>query len=338
MQVHVEPTLLERTVFHATRVDDLLADEYQRAFAGCYREAPGERRDQAFVELHERWFERLGLRARVTDRLSEFPNIASRVSRFALVDARARTRSGAELFGKDGRFALVLAVTPALLLHIPVFDAFARFELQHIEDMLDPDFGYDLSRKPGGTNAAAANLAHDRFVILWAMSVDARIHHVASSADQSRQTRYREFVRAFRAPDTDAIQSAFQQQWVQLGRARPTHAQLIEWAENGIPGLRQDRYGCTEEGLPTPGARCPLCGFPTFDWAENTGRSEFLIETIQQDFPTWTPQQPICRRCEEVYRDRARRASVGASVLSDSVGTSRASCNAQGVRDVSSVH
>jgi len=313
MHVFVEPALLERTVFHATRADTKLATDYQRAFARCYSEAPGERRDMAFADLHERWFDKLGLRDRILERLSEFPNITGKISRFVAVDARARARSGAELFGKEAHFALVLAITPSLLLDTATFDAWARFELQHIEDMLDPDFGYDVACRPGGTNSAKANLAHDRFVILWAMSIDARLHRDGAPTDHARRTRYQEFVRAFRVPDADATRAVFLDRWDRLRTEPPKHASLVEWAENGIPGLRQDPNSCGDACLPTPGAKCSLCGFSTFDWAGPVLGPDALVNVIQSDFPAWTPHQPICRRCEEVYRDRNKPAGLAAA-------------------------
>ena len=320
MHVFVEPALLERTVFHATRADGDLADAYQRAFAGCYREAAGELRDKAFAALHEQWFDRLGLRKRLLDCLGEFPNITRRISRFVAVDARARTRSGAELFGKDDRLALVLALTPAQLLDVSAFVEWARFELQHIEDMLSPAFGYDAARRPGGTGPAQANLAHDRFVILWAISVDARLHNCNASTDRAQQARYREFVRAFRVPDTETTQVVFQDHWVQFRKAAPTHASLVEWAAQGLPGLRQDPASCTDKHGPTPGGRCSLCGFSTFDWAGPSIGLESVVTAIQSDFPSWTPRQPICRRCEEVYRGSKRSSPDAAAASLHGIG------------------
>lgn len=321
MHVFVEPALLERTVFHATRAHGEHADAYQRAFAGCYREPAGERRDTAFAALHEEWFDRLGLRRRLLDCLEEFPNINHRIGRFVAVDARARNRSGAELFGKDARFALVLALTPAQLLDVAAFLEWARFELQHIEDMLNPAFGYVAAHRPGGTGPAQVNLAHDRFVILWAISVDARLHPCSASTDGARQARYREFVRAFRVPDNENTKRVFQEHWVQFRKAAPAHASLVVWAEHGLPGLRQDPAACADKGSPTPGGRCSLCGFSTFDWAGPSIGPESVVKAIQSDFPAWTPRQPICRRCEEVYRGSKRSSPDPAAASLHEIGT-----------------
>lgn len=320
MHVTVEPSLLEQAVFHATRADGELAEAYQRAFAGCYREAAGERRDQAFAALHEEWFDRLGLRKRLLDCLSEFPNINHRISRFVAVDARARNRSGAELFGKDSRFALVLALTPAQLLDVAAFVEWARFELQHIEDMLNPEFGYDAAHRPGGTGPAQANLAHDRFVILWAISVDGRLHPCSASTDRAQQARYREFVRAFRVPDNETTHRVFQDHWVQFRKSPPTHASLVDWAEHGLPGLGHDASACADKGSPAPGGRCLLCGFSTFDWADPSIGPEVVVTAIQSDFPGWTPRQPICRRCEEVYRGSKRSSPMAAAASLHEIG------------------
>ncbi len=314
MHLAIEPELVERTVFLATRADPQRCRDYQRAFAESYGEPPGERRDQAFAALHNRWFDELGLRRRLLDRLHEFPIMESRINRFAVVDARSRSRSGAELFGKPASYALVLALTPSLLLDGPAFDAWARFELQHIEDMLDPAFGYDAARQPGGTTAAKANLVHDRFVILWALSIDARLSRRSPGSPNVSQTRFGEIVRAFRLPDTAETRAAYQACWSRLSNWLPGYAELLTWATSGIPD-----FGLTcsfdepGEYKPVPGARCPLCGFTTFDWADSAAESAGITEAIRADYPTWRPRQPICRRCDEVYRDRKRAVSAAAA-------------------------
>lgn len=314
MQVSIEPALLERTVFHGTRADPELAEAYQREFAGCYREAAGERRDRLFAALHERWFDRLGLRKRLLDPVEEFPNITRRINRFVAVDARARTRSGAELFGREDRLALVLALTPGLLLKASVFEEWARFELQHIEDMLNPSFGYDVDLRPGGASPARANLAHDRFNVLWALSIDARLHPCSASADQVQQTRYKEFLRAFQLPDTQKTRDEFQVQWDEFRRTMPTHALLVKWAERGVPGLRHEPEDSVSH-MPPPGGRCALCGFSTFDWASLADATDVVVGLIQSDFPAWTPDQAICKRCDEIYRDRLRSSRAMAASI-----------------------
>lgn len=311
MHLAIEPELVERTVFHATRADPKLGRDYQRSFAACYSEPPGERRDQAFAALHDRWFEELGFRRRLLDRLHEFPNTQSRINRFAVVDARSRSRSGAELFGKPASYALVLALTPSLLLDGPAFDAWARFELQHIEDMLDPAFEYDAARQPGGGTAAKANLMHDRFVILWALSIDARWNTQTHDLSAKTQTRYREFVRAFRLHDSGKAREAFLNLWNRLGSEKPTHKQLVDWAQSGFTELSQDGSGDpVSDSGPVPGAKCPLCGFTTFDWADAKADVTGVAEAIRADFPAWEAHQPICRRCDEVYSHKVRAASV----------------------------
>lgn len=321
MHMSVEPSLLEQTVLHATRADSELAGVYQREFAGCYREEAGERRDRAFAALHEAWFDRLGFRKRLLDCLDEFPNINHRISRFVAVDARARNRSGAELFGKHERYVLVLALTAAQLLDVAKFVDWARFELQHIEDMLNPAFGYDAAKRPGGSGPAQANLAHDRFVILWAIAVDARLHLRSECTGGAQQVRYREFVRAFRLQDNETTRRVFHDCWVQFRTAVPTHATLVQWSEQGPLGLRQDMSACAEGNGPTPGGRCVLCGFSTFDWADSPVDSEAVVAAVQTGFPTWTPQQPICKRCEEVYRGSKRASPNAAAAVSHGVGT-----------------
>jgi hypothetical protein len=53
---------------------------------------------------------------------------------------------------------------------------------------------------------------------------------------------------------------------------------------------------------PLPGARCPLCGFPTYVWSAPLELK--VVSMVQIDFPTWQPEAGVCDRCAELYRMR----------------------------------
>jgi hypothetical protein len=58
-----------------------------------------------------------------------------------------------------------------------------------------------------------------------------------------------------------------------------------------------------QSGLgPRPGAPCPLCGFPTFAWAAETGLAGPTASAIRSEFPLWTIAQGACARCADIYR------------------------------------
>ncbi|MFO0972101.1 MAG: hypothetical protein U1A27_01505 [Phycisphaerae bacterium] len=162
-RVLVDPKFVERLVFTATRADPRLQRDYLRAFAACHAgDGDAEARDAAFRALHAQWFERLGLPARIAARLAECPRISAEVGRVAVAQAHGATAQTAELFGQPGRYTVALAVTAATLLDEAVFDYWARHELLHVEDLLDPEFGHDprarLRQRAGGDRPRARAL------------------------------------------------------------------------------------------------------------------------------------------------------------------------------------
>lgn len=213
----------------------------------------------------------------------------------------------AELFGSPGRYTVVIAVAPAILLDRPAFEYWARHEFLHIDDMLDPAFKYDVAKRPAGATAAARNLAQDRYAVLWAVSVDARLMKRGAAPADVRNTRLNEWMRAFAMREPDSATRAFDRIWEQCRDVVPNHHTLLEWAQRGLPGTGVDAQSTQDP--PTAGAACPLCGFPTFAWAECSKR-ERAIEAICVDFPNWNPDQGLCDRCAEIYQ-----ASAGSSQI-----------------------
>ena len=56
---------------------------------------------------------------------------------------------------------------------------------------------------------------------------------------------------------------------------------------------------------PSPGGPCPLCGFPTFAWADPLKLNEKVLAAVRREFPNWLPHHGVCGRCCAVYRNRA---------------------------------
>jgi hypothetical protein len=308
MQLSVEPTLLERAVFRATRTDARLTDEYQRAFSGCYREPPGDRRDQAFTEMHERWFDQLGLRGRILERVRLFSHVTAEVRRIVIADARSRRRASVELFGKPGSHAVVIALTPELLLDATAFDYWARFELQHVEDMLDPEFCYDARALPSESDGAANSRMRDRFALLWAVIIDARLAGLPTAPCALRDRRGGELRCAF-GLHAAAAQAALDRLWsLSDPAARPNHPTLLAWARDGLPHCESTAAdGNGSDLVPQSGAACPLCRFSTFDWLDSAELDEDVVSFIRAEFPAWKRADGICGRCAELYRSRRQQ-------------------------------
>ncbi len=173
--------------------------------------------------------------------------------------------------------------------------------------MLDPAFAYDRSAPPDASSAAAETRTRDRYALLWAITIDARLAALPTAPPGLRDRRRNELARGFKLNEPAACDAAMERLWPASSAAvRPAHAMLLQCSRTGIAGgeVAADRSPTTN-GAPTPGSRCPLCRFPTFDWADAAVMSEGLRSTIQADFPAWTLDAGLCGRCAELYRARA---------------------------------
>lgn len=313
MDLAVQPNLVERTVFEAARQDDTIRPHYERQFAECYDYREGDQRDRAFAKLHERWFDDLGLRDLIAQLVSEFPHFRDQVGRLMVTQAPSPKTQTAELFGSPGQYTVVIAVAPAMLLDRPAFEYWARHEFMHIDDMLDPAFGYAADKRPAGVTTAARNLAQDRYAVLWAVSVDARLMQRGLVPTGVREKRQAEVQRAFAQHNAESPGYSFEHLWEQSMCCVPNHRRLLEWAEHGLGEFgvgSASTSGASDR--PHLGGPCPLCGFPTFDWAEYS-ENEQVFEAVRRDFPEWTPARGLCGRCAEVYRGCADSAQVAQS-------------------------
>lgn len=308
MLLAFQPQLVERTVFEAARRDEMIRREYERQFTACYDHRDEFRRDQAFASLHQQWFEDLGLRNRFLRLIEECPHASREVRRCMVTQAPAPSAQACELFGSPGKYSVVLAVAPATLLNEAAFEYWLRHELMHVEDMLDPPFGYEISRRPRGASAALRNLNQDRYAVLWALCVDARLARSNLLPPGVRERRRAELVRAFALDDDEPASRVFDQLWQNARTDMPNHCTLIEWAEGGLPGI-DVRPSAASSSVTAPcGGACSLCGFRTFEWAANSQFHPHLCEVIVADFPDWSAEHPVCARCAEVYDAIAKSA------------------------------
>jgi len=299
MFLMVQPDFVERAVFEAVRSDAALSRVYHREFARCYGEPDDVRRDLAFREMHERWFEQLGLRKRVFAIIDEFQHVSRNVSRLVMTPASGRGGRSAELFGAPGRYSVVLTMAVATLLDESAFSYWARHELMHVDDMLDPSFCYDSTARTDGPSPTARSVVRDRYALLWAMSIDARLLLFGKATNAVVDRRRDEFGRAFGIQESTVLDGLFNRLWAQLRQERPTNPELLSWASGDLPGLAVTE--CETTHAPVPGSACPICKFSTFDWAD-TEEQIFVSELLADDFPDWRPIEGMCRRCDEIYR------------------------------------
>jgi hypothetical protein len=291
MKIVIEPNFAERTVFTAVR-GSLHERKYAAAFAAGHEVADPAGREAAFQALHAEWFDKLGFRARLLRWIGEFPSVASGVEQFAWREARQRQSAGMELYGATGRYAVLATMPVRLWLAEDELNYWMRFELTHLADLLDPPFRFDKALVVQGPTPAAQNLARDRYAVLWAVSVDARLEQRHGPGPGVRQRRERELARAFGLPDPAAAAALAGALWSRWSHDRPDHPTLIAWASEGIPQLDGDVAAASRRAA-RPGDPCPRCGFATYAWADSGEMCQRCAE-LGQSVPAATAASEVC--------------------------------------------
>ncbi len=249
-----------------------------------------DERNAAFFRLHLEWFREWGLEQWLLRTLEEFPLLSGALDVLAFRKARGKSDEGAELYvnpetGRSGvvamsveRFASEREMTP-----------FLRHELTHLQDMVDPAFGYARELAAGQT-ASQQRLTRERYRVLWDVSIDGRLLNGGRASIATRDQRWAEFDRAYSFWPESRRQAVFDSLW--NGRA-PSHQQLLIHA--------CDPRGLQSAQQPLPGAPCPLCGFSTFEWADCREMKAESLAAIGAQYPDWTAEQGACQRCVEVF-------------------------------------
>lgn len=296
--IEYEPRFVEEAVLLALR-DHAEEGVFRAARDRPYEIPDAEARDAAFRRLHVAWFERLGLARPIQRALGEQPLIGGETRTCVVAYAASSRQEGAELFVRppgDGgseaeRRAVVVRLTPHMLLTPTRLLELLRHELLHIADMLDPRFGYGprLPAPEGG--AGFGPLMKDRYRVLWDAYVDGRLARLGRARREVRADRLDEFRRAFPmlGERTEELFDRF------FTVAPLRHAELVAFALE--PGASR--------GGPRAG-RCPLCGFPTHAFEPEPGRLPRAVrEQIRSDFPEWDAAAGLCLQCADLYRSRS---------------------------------
>jgi hypothetical protein len=286
--IEVDPALVEESVLLASEAaPPPIRHDYRRERDALYEIADSEKREAAFRELDSRWFGRLGLGTPLLRLVREFDSVLARVSRCIVLLAGRSRDEGADLHDSRGAMpALAVKLTPQSLLSFEKIAPVVRGELLHVEDMLDPAFGYQRELPAAEEGAVYEKLLRDRYRVLWNTSVDGRLAARGQLAKGGEARRRQEFLATFSMLDAEA-EAHFERLFY---GSRPSHSELLSFA-----GSVEGRAA----------GRCPLCRFPT---ARFRGEGEPLDarveEAIRRDFPSWNPSQGICMQCADLYEAR----------------------------------
>lgn len=268
---------------HARHSGDVALVRHYHALADpLYDKTPQDDREQVFARFHTAWFFERGWTQLFAETWNEFPELETRAPHWLVLAARLKREEGA-VIGRDDA-SVCLRVLPLRFSNREQLRAFVRHELLHAADMLDPSFGYqDLH----AASLTQANQWADLYHTVWCAYVDARLTRRGAIALRDGDVHRAAFETQF-ADSSENGAARFDQIW---NASALTHADITALAR--AAGMTHARRGNA------PGARCPLCRFPTFEWAIEI--SPAVADAIRIDFSAWSSNDGACARCVERY-------------------------------------
>ena len=296
MQLRYDEDFVEGAVFvcasgKVAGVAPLLIRRFHHEREKLYSVLDPDARNAAFFRVQLDWFREWRLEKVLSRVLGEFPLLPGALNVLAFRKARAKNEEGAELFVSEetGRNGIV-ALRPERFTNIEGLCCFLRHELTHLQDMIDPAFGYSPHLQLPGQSAAQQRLTRERYRLLWDVTIDGRLTNSGRATLTSHEAHQTMFERAYSFWPAEKKESVFKQLW--YGR-QPRHGDLLAMAS--------DPRELNSVHEPLPGACCPLCGFPTFEWADVSRLNRATLDLISSEFPDWKVEQGVCSRCVEVY-------------------------------------
>lgn len=257
-----------------------------------YRILDAEERNAGFFRLHLEWFREWGMELPLRDTLREFPLLREKLEVLAVRQATGRSEEGAELYVNEaGRRTGLVALRVGRLSDEKGLKTYLRHEFSHLHDMLDPAFGYSPELKLAVHNAAQKRLACERYRLLWDITIDGRLAAAGHQPACAREEHAAAFARGFAFWPDERCAATFEALW---RNSAPRHADLL--------ALIADPRGLSQESCPAPGACCPLCDFPTFQWADARALPPEVLRRIEAEFAGWRRDQGLCHRCLEAYQ------------------------------------
>ena len=261
----------------------------------CYAVLDSDERNDAFFKVHVSWFREWGIEKLLLEVLDEYPLVVKGVNVLAFRQARSQGDEGAELFvnqeAPGGARSAVVAIRIQQFERDAAVTNFLRHEYMHLSDMLDPAFGYSPFLQTRGPGPAQQRITRERYRLLWDISIDGRLTRADRATLGTHELHRTLFDRAYSFWPGDRRQKVFDSLW---NEPAPRHEELLS--------LASDPRELSHARGPLPGAACPLCGFPTFFWADLGTLKQDTLFTLQRHFPQWLPLEGVCARCVEVFQ------------------------------------
>ncbi len=306
------PSLIEEAVmcFISGKEEEIAFRDDRNAL---YDIEDSEQRETAFQNFHLSWFAKLALDTPLLESLRSYPLIISKVDRVAIVQAPAKKKEGAELFRRNNKLysddekktSILITLTPEWFSKSDKLLDYLRHELQHIEDMLNPDFKYKINSSNPKVNSVIDSLFLQRYSVLWDLTVDGRLSKKEWQTSLSKEKHFEIFQQAFQLPQGETFQ-LFE---YFFDNPIPTHEELEDFAIDPF-GWLQDRKNAKDVKHASKG-NCSLCNFISTDLLTNPELfPKEIMELIHKENPDWKLSDPVCSHCIDIYESRLSVAGL----------------------------
>ena len=299
MQLRYDEAFVEGAVFVCanSRLHSppaLQVRRFHRAREKCYDILEPDERNAVFFKVHLDWFREWGFEEILISPLDDFSLLRNALNALVFRTARTRNDEGAELYvhAETGR-AGVVALRVERFEQLDNLGYYLRHEFSHLQDMVNPAFGYSPQFHLPGRNLSQQRLIRERYRLLWDITIDGRLSISTCSANKVRVQHRAAFDRAFNFWPETKRDEVFDSLWESR---QSTHDALL--------AIASDPRQLESQREPVPGAACPLCGFATFSWADISKLLDSTAAAIQAEFPDWLPAHGACQRCVAIYRLR----------------------------------
>lgn len=298
--IEYEPGLIEDAVRWAIEQGGLgttplklqrLRFSHRRKLDKLYRLPEGPPREAAFRKHFTTLFTELEIAKWIPRWLAPFPRLRADLECIVVRAADGPGEAGAELWesqeqrGEGVPSYLVVTLSGTGLRNHDELRAALLPDLLRAADMLDPDFGFRAGDLKADTRGSEERI-RAVYQRLWELSARARLRAQGLREDNQLAADAGEMVADADDPYGDP------EQLLAALRGDISHPQLVDLA-GALPAA-------AGIGASDGSARCPLCHYPTTDWASTTTLRAVESE-IHADFPTWSPAESGCGHCAERY-------------------------------------